>query len=164
MKHHHYRNIIDCVWGGQRTSPISPRTILNKVAELEFYSNPFCDSEEDSGLVQVLPVERIPMRGLGFDSNVVLSQVQEQYACAENNLDSSCAEKAFDERGDTFWSGSCKANSACGRESHYIGLYYDTPKIVLCFKLWQHANPEYAVSTVHISAWDGKGGWNIPKP
>ncbi len=136
------------------------------ISEMEFYTNPFCDTSDESGIVQVLPSQRIPVGGQGFDSNAVLSKREQADACLENVMESTCPDKAFDGRRQTYWRGECVPSETkkCGREAHYLGLYFDYPREIRCFKILQHHNPVHAVSTVHISSWDGFGGWDIPIP
>mmetsp|Transcript_21889 Transcript_21889/g.55152 ORF Transcript_21889/g.55152 Transcript_21889/m.55152 type:complete len:2190 (+) Transcript_21889:411-6980(+) len=135
-----------------------------RVAELELFNNPFCDTTDDSGLVQVLPIQRVPLTGSAFDSNAVLPLAEEQIACADSQILSSCSGKVFDGKIDTFWQGRCRPNEPCERESNYIGLFSSIAIDVQCFKMFQSENPKYSVSTVHISAWDGQGGWTVPNP
>ncbi|CAD7947078.1 unnamed protein product [Amoebophrya sp. A25] len=135
-----------------------------RVAEIEFFNNPFCDTTDESGLVQVLPIQRVPLPGTAFDSNTVLALNDEQIACADSQILSSCSAKVFDGKIDTFWQGSCRPNEPCERESNYIGIFSDLPIDVQCFKIFQSQDPRYSVVTLHISTWDGNGGWQIPNP
>lgn len=62
---------------------------------MEFYNNPYCNSEYDDGKTFVTPNQRFPIEGKDtFDSNILLSIEDEEQAC--NRRTSSCSKHAFD--------------------------------------------------------------------